>query len=674
MQLKLASIAFLTVLTVGLAQYASADRLELIRHVSLWRDSSVRSPDTSGITYHGPSGRLLIADSEVSEYGEAVDAAGARIFSGLNVFEVSLDLRTRYAAHWVAPAGSSVAEPVGITYNPADGHVYVTDDDRRKIFRHPFDGARKFGAPVAEIPTGIDDRRTDPEGIACDPATGVLYVVSGSKEERVLKFRFDPDGNLFEFLGEFSVAEQIRDPEGIGIDPATGNLFLVSGRGIAEFRTDGTFVQGFDYRFLDGTGVTWRLPGGLVFAPSSDPNDPQDTYSIYVTCRGIDNGRYPERDSLDGAVSELRLVRDPVLAQALRVPADYPTIQAALDAAPDGSTIIVAPGVYAESLTLTDRTVILASEHLLTGRPELIDQTIIDGNGKEHVISVPKTVGAGTTITGFTLRNADDGITARGVFTLTHCHITQTADGIDYEAGGGLVRYCRFTENRDDGVDLDGATGAVIEHCQITDNRDDGIEIRLHPYTGDTLHIRISGNRIERNREDGIQLIDYDGLSDREFVIEGNFIAANAMAGIGCMAEGNTREDYSGAAIPEPVHVFNNTFVGNTCHLTGGHNLLAVNKIFANASTMAVKNTAGRSLVSHNLFWGNAAEQQDSNVDSVTVRRADPLLGADHRLLEQSPAVDAGTGKVTWHGEEKRVVAPAEYRGKAPDLGAFEVR
>ncbi|MCL6642111.1 MAG: hypothetical protein K6T71_02150, partial [Candidatus Bipolaricaulota bacterium] len=37
----------------------------------------------------------------------------------------------------------------------------------------------------------------------------------------------------------------------------------------------------------------------------------------------------------------------------LRVPQDYPTIQAAADAAPEGATILIGPGTYVEQVTIT---------------------------------------------------------------------------------------------------------------------------------------------------------------------------------------------------------------------------------------------------------------------------------------------------------------------------------
>ena len=651
--------------------YATADRLELIAHVNLWDGSPVRSSDTAGLMYHPASGHLIIVDSEISEYGESTAPDGELVFAGHNVFEASLDLKTRYAAYFAPPDSGTKTEPVGIAYNPLDDHLYVTDDERKRILRFPFDDGGKFGPPLADVYTSLDGRYTDPEGIACDQTTGILYVASGTQQERVLKYRFDVDAERFVLLGEFSVEAHISDPEGIGIDPVTGNVFLVSRGGIAEFTNDGAFVQLFDFSFHTILDVAATLPGGLTFAPSSDPNDHPDTHSIYVSHRGIDNGRFPAQNTLDGAISEIRLVREPTVTNPVRVPADHGTIQAAIDAATDGDTIVVSPGVYSESLVISGKALTLVSMHFLAGGSETIDETIIDGDGGEYAVRVSG-AGTGSTISGFTIRNADDGITADVPFTLTHCNVTETSDGIDYEGGGGLVRYCRFTGNRDDGIDLDGPTAATIEHCVISDNGDDGVEIRLHPYTGETLATHIRDCRIERNGEDGIQLIDYDTMSDRTFLFEGNFIVDNAMAGIGCMASANTREDYTGAPIPEAIHVSGNTFAGNSHHLTGGGNLLAANNIFTRAGVLAVSNAVGNSQLARNLFWSNPIDYRNANVEAGTTLQTDPLLDADMRPSEGSPATDAGVTHVAWGDSTVRVVAPAEYCGPAPDLGAWE--
>ena len=657
----------------------TADYLELVRHVNLWDESPVRSSDTSDLTYHPPSGRLIIVDSEISEYGDLKTPDGELVFDGNNVFVASLDLSQRLAAYF-APADSGIeTEPVGIAYNPSDGHLYVVDDDRKRIFRYRYDDEDQFGPPIATVETTIDGRYSDPEGITCDPKTGILYVASGSKDERVLKFRFDEATNAFEYLGEFGVSERINDPEGIAIEPASGNIFLVSRDGIAEFGIDGSFVQFFDFSFFNRPDIASTLPGGMTFAPSSDPNDPPDTWSMFVSHRGIDNGKYPRVNTLDGAVSEIRVVREPTITNPLRVPADYPTIQSAIDAASDRDTILVAPGLYNESVRIHGKSIVLVSEHYLTGDMDVIDNTVISGSDSAFVMSIGGDMEQRPVIHGFTLRDGSDGITATVPFDLFHCHITETGDGIDYEGGGGLVRHCRFTQNRDDGIDLDYAVAVRIEQCVISNNGDDGIEIRLqpfsmgpNPYEGDTLHSVIRCNLIEGNGEDGIQFIGYDEETARTFRIEGNFIIDNAMAGVGCMDGHNTREDYSAAPLLESILVRNNTFIGNDYHLSGGANVLGVNNLFVGAETISVKNVVGNSSLTYNLFWDNRADAVGSNIDTERTLYVDPQLRSDARPRRNSPVINAGVADLEWQGRRIRILPAQEYRGPAPDIGAWQ--
>jgi hypothetical protein len=63
----------------------------------------------------------------------------------------------------------------------------------------------------------------------------------------------------------------------------------------------------------------------------------------------------------------------------IRVPQDYATIQAAIDAAVNDDVIVVAPGTYDETPELAGKRIILASEFYLTQNRATIDQTIIDG-------------------------------------------------------------------------------------------------------------------------------------------------------------------------------------------------------------------------------------------------------------------------------------------------------
>ena len=89
----------------------------------------------------------------------------------------------------------------------------------------------------------------------------------------------------------------------------------------------------------------------------------------------------------------------PLSAQrVLEVPSQYKTIQAAINAAKDNDTILVAPGTYRENVVFNQNSVNLKSKG---GAFE----TIIDGNKKGSVVAFPGGSGPGSTIDGFTITN-----------------------------------------------------------------------------------------------------------------------------------------------------------------------------------------------------------------------------------------------------------------------------
>ena len=167
----------------------------------------------------------------------------------------------------------------------------------------------------------------------------------------------------------------------------------------------------------------------------------------------------------------------------------------------------------------------------------------------------------------------------------------------------------------DDGIDLDGAVDVIIERNVIRHNADDGIEKRFHARSGDPLVTIIRDNEIYGSGEDGIQLIDYDGDTNRQVWIHHNLIFDNAMAGIGSMADGNTIEDYTGAPLVEALFIHNNTIAGNDHGLVGGTNMVVLNNLFI-GNAVGVKRVAGASVVAHALFFDNLEDTVD-NGDEV---------------------------------------------------------
>ncbi len=357
----------------------------------------------------------------------------------------------------------------------------------------------------------------------------------------------------------------------------------------------------------------------------------------------------------------------------VRVPQEYSTIQAAVDAAADGDVVLVSPGTYNESIVIAGKSVTLASLYHTTGDEAYIDQTVIDaGGGLADVIVVDATAGPDTTIVGLTIQNGNDGVSAFRKVNIFNNRVTGNADGLDLESSGGVVRGNLIELNSDDGIDLDRDTEVIIEDNILRNNSNDGIEARFQSYSGPTLNIVIRNNVISGNDDDGIQLIGYPDESNRSLLIEGNLIVNNGAVGLGLMDDGNTTEDFRAASLVERIHLFNNTFAGNLYGVTGGDNMVAVNNLFVDTTNIAVKEIDGNSTVAYNLFFNNGTDNQGSNLDGGTTLSGDPLLDSNYQLQTGSPAIDAGTAHFEFSGEVVLDLPTGAYAGAAPDLGAYE--
>ena len=390
----------------------------------------------------------------------------------------------------------------------------------------------------------------------------------------------------------------------------------------------------------------------------------------------------------------------PVYAAAtLIVPDNYPKIQAAINAANPGDTIVVRSGTYSERLTLSKSVILTAASY--TSLNPTRNTTIIDGGSSNSVatITIPPGVSPMPTVRGFIIRNGVDNITVASEAIIEYNYFIGSTDQLDFRAGGGgIVRRNVFFDSQDDAIDLDNMNRPLlIEHNRMMYNRDDGIEVRLQDATAPAQPITISilKNEIIGCDEDGIQFIDYGQAvnTNRNYIVTGNLIANCRFAGIGLMGNAISVEDYSGANIIENIRVYNNTIYGNDYGISGGDNLIAINNIIANSTTRGVWRVQGptgaSSAVTYTLFYNNGIDAEQSTLGAGNKFGQNPrfayppnagpdgvwkTVDDDFRglvLLSGSPAIDAGQDTICPSTDLLGVHRPL---GAHCDIGAFEFK
>ncbi|MCD5401321.1 right-handed parallel beta-helix repeat-containing protein [candidate division NPL-UPA2 bacterium] len=98
-------------------------------------------------------------------------------------------------------------------------------------------------------------------------------------------------------------------------------------------------------------------------------------------------------------------------APVISVPGDYPTIQAAIDAAEDGDVIVVEPGTYRENIDFMGKAITLRST--APDDPEVVAATIINGGNNGSVVTFRTGETAESVLSGFTITGGSGTLVMR---------------------------------------------------------------------------------------------------------------------------------------------------------------------------------------------------------------------------------------------------------------------
>lgn len=264
-------------------------------------------------------------------------------------------------------------------------------------------------------------------------------------------------------------------------------------------------------------------------------------------------------------------------AETIQVPADYPTIQSAIDAAAGGDVIVVAPGVYNEAIDLLGKSITLQSD--AGAGVTTIDATDLDasvvtcasGEGRDTVLEgLTITGGAGTEVEiapGALFHLGGGMYTLDSGPTVSDC--TFTANSADF--GGGLYS--------EDTPPYDGEDAPLLTGCAFIDNTAMGGG-GMRNVSSDPVLTGCMFRDNTATRDGGGMLSQW---------------GSNPLA-IGCSFIGNSATGWGGGmysidgSIPT---VINSRFIRNTASYGGGMN----------------NHNFGHAVVTNCLFIGNSANR-----------------------------------------------------------------
>lgn len=407
----------------------------------------------------------------------------------------------------------------------------------------------------------------------------------------------------------------------------------------------------------------------------------------------------------------LLLVAVPFLSaqNVINVPADQPTIQAAINAANNGDTVLVTPGKYVENINFSGKAITVTS----SGGPSV---TTIDGGANGSVVTFNTGETPNAKLSGFTITNGfQNGSWGAGIYisagspTITGNVITGNhgAVGIGIYVGGGspLIQNNTITANDQKGAGGGGGGGGGIlvsgnsttpANPQIIGNTITNNSTAIGGGGGGGISIDyfssplIQGNLIQGNSAyndgGGISVQSYNSPIIEQNVITNNSVVGDYSGGGMWVSVNNSPESLTSNTIAANTTAYNRTsgiyvtgfaqnatFTNNIVVATAGQAAVTCDSNYSSISPVLSNNDA---FSSSGQNWAGICDttSQPGNIS------ADPLFlsATDFHVQWGSPAVDAGNNSApnlpaTDFDGNPRVVDGNGDGIAVVDLGAYEL-
>lgn len=308
----------------------------------------------------GTGMQTLVMDSSMTPMGIALDiGAGKMYWTDSQSFNPGVLKRANLNGSAVETLVTGLDDPWAVAIDSEDGKVYWSDSGTNRIQRANLDGSGLENI----ITTGL----SMPTAMAIDTSFSMIYwtdYLDGSVRRALM------NGSSVE-----DILTNLEGPKGLTLDIARGFVYFGdSNRGLFRVNLDGTgIVTLLEDASIDPTAIALDLSlASLDCQPNTIPDEcetdcnlnsiPDDCdiaagMSLDCTDNLIPDECEPDcngngsADSCDiGSGMSLDTDGNGIpdeCQETLHVPsASYPTIQSALSAAPNGSIVVIADGVY----------------------------------------------------------------------------------------------------------------------------------------------------------------------------------------------------------------------------------------------------------------------------------------------------------------------------------------